>query len=635
MAAAQGVRAGHGSHSLPDAPSGYILYDSYRNPSMKRIACLVASVVVLACDREGGSGMSETQQRAQAYLDSYAKQYQQLFYEAQKADWASNTHIVEGDSTNAVRTKRAREAQAVFVGSVANIDTIRAYLKDSSDLTPLQRRQFAAMLYNAADAPQTVPDVVKKRIAAETEQVEKLYGFTFKIAADTVTPNTIDSLLRASTNLAQRRAAWEASKEVGKVLKPGMTNLQQLRNQTVQALGYHDFFAYQVGDYGMSTDEMLQLTDKLVSQIWPLYRELHTWARYELAKRYKQTVPEYLPADWLPNRWGQSWEALATAEGANIESAFAGKTPEWVVQQGEAFYKSLGFPALPQSFWDSSSLYALPANSKFKKNTHASAWHLDLDKDVRSLMSVVPDPDWYGTVHHELGHIYYYIAYTTPQVPLVLRGGANRAYHEGIGTMIELAASQPRFLKARGMMPKDVKSDSISQLLKEALNYIVFMPFSAGTMTRFEHSLYAENLAADQYNAKWWELAKKYQGIVPPATRGAEYNDPATKTHITDDAGQYYDYAISQALLFQLHNHIAKNILKQDPHDTDYYGNTAVGDFLRKLMAPGSSKPWRDVLKETTGSELDAQAMLDYFAPLMTWLKEQNKGRTHTLPETL
>lgn len=575
-----------------------------------------------------------TQSDAQAYLDSYAAEFQRLYYASAQAEWASNTHIVEGDSTNARRTKAANEAYASFVGSVANIERIRGYLAQKDRLTPIQVRELEAMLYAAANQPQTVPDVVRRRIAAETEQTEKLYGYTFMVGGKAVTPNQIDSTLRNSTNIADRRAYWEASKAVGPTLKPGIMNLRDLRNQTVQALGYPDFFTYQVSDYGMTTAEMLQMTDNLLRQIRPLYRELHTWARYELAKKYNVPVPEYLPAHWLPNRWGQSWEDLARSEGGpNLDDAFKGKTAEWVVRSSEDFYKSLGFPALPASFYEKSSLYPLPANSPYKKNTHASAWHLDLENDVRSLMSVEPNADWYETSHHELGHIYYYVAYTRPEVPLVLRGGANRAYHEAIGSMIGLASMQRPFLVGRGLLPAGAQADERAQLLREALNYIVFMPFSAGVMTRFEHELYANNLSSDQWNARWWELARRYQGIVPPAPRGEQFADALTKTHINDDPGQYYDYALSFALLFQMHNHIAQDILKQDPRNTNYYGSTGVGDFLRTLMAPGASRPWRDVLRETTGQELNANAMMEYFAPLYAWLQEQNRGRTHTLPE--
>jgi peptidyl-dipeptidase A len=577
-------------------------------------------------------GGAVTQAVVQSYLDSYAKEYQRLYIASSEAQWASNTHIVEGDSTNAVRTRAADEALNAFVGSTHNINTIRTFLRAGSVITPIQKRQLEAMLYNAGTGPQTVADVVKRRIAADAAQTEKLYGYTFTVNGKPVTPNQIDSVLRNSGNLTDRRAFWESSKAIGPTLKPGIVELRSLRNQTVQALGYPDFFTYQVSDYGMTADEMLALTDMMNRELRPLFRELHTWARYELAKKYNQPVPDLIPADWLPNRWGQDWSSLVSVEGLNLDQAFNDKSPEWIVRQGENFYKSLGFAALPQTFWDKSSLYNLPASSPFKKNTHASAWHMDLASDVRSLMSVEPNADWYATSHHELGHIYYYMSYSNPNVPLVLRSGANRAYHEGIGTLMELASGQRRFLANRGLIGQNVAPDSIQTMMKEALQYVVFMPFSTGTMTRFEYELYAKNLPADQFNAKWWELAAKYQGIKPPTPRGEQFADGLTKTHINDDPGQYYDYALSQALLFQLHNHIATNILHQNPHDTDYFGNKQVGDFLKALMAPGASRPWRDVLKETTGQDMNAQAMVQYFAPLYNWLKGQNAGRTYTLP---
>ena len=569
---------------------------------------------------------------AQLYLADYERSFQELYYASSLAEWDSNTRIVEGDTTNAARTKAANEAFARFVGSVENIERIRGLLESRALLTPLQVRQLEAMLYRAASQPQTVPQVVSARIAAETEQTERLYGYTFSVGGRAVTPNQIDSVLRTSTSLADRRAYWEASKAIGPTLKPGMVQLRDLRNRVVQALNYPDFFTYEVSDYDMSTAEMLALTENLNRQIRPLYRELHTWARYELARRYNAPVPALIPAEWLPNRWGQDWSAMVQVEGVNVDDALKSRTAESVVRAGEDFYVSLGFPRLPQSFWQQSSLYPLPANATYKKNTHASAWHLNLASDVRSLMSVEPNQYWWETSHHELGHVYYYIAYSNPDVPLVLRRGANRAYHEGIGSMIGLASSQRRFLANRGLISGTQQTDQMQQLLKEALNYVVFMPWSAGVMTQFEHDLYVNNLPPDRWNARWWELKRQYQGIAPPAARGEQFADALTKTHINDDPGQYYDYALSFAILFQLHNHIARTILGQDPRDTDYFGNRNVGEFLSALMAPGSSRPWRDVLRETTGQELDAQAMMEYFQPLYDWLREQNRGRTHTLP---
>ena len=257
---------------------------------------------------------------------------------------------------------------------------------------------------------------------------------------------------------------------------------------------------------------------------------------------------------------------------------------------------------------------------------------MDLEKNVRSLMSVIPNAEWYETTHHELGHIYYYLEYSNPDVPLVLRGGANRAYHEGIGSLMGLAAMQTPFLQHIGVFPEGAETDEIQTLLKEALNYVIFIPWSAGVMTDFEYALYSEPLSPDEFNARWWELKRKYQGIAPPSPRAEDYCDPASKTHISDDAAQYYDYALSMVLLFQFHDHIAQNILKQDPHATDYYGSKAVGEFLSSILRPGASRDWRELMRETVGEDLTAQPMLRYFEPLMAYLQEQNKGRSHTLP---
>ena len=599
---------------------------------MRNLILVFVLLVFAACNTNKPVNNAE----AQAFLDTYTAEYVKLLTTSSEAQWAANTRIVEGDSTNAKLVESAGEAYAAFTGSKENIEKAQGFLKDTSDLNDLQQKQLEKILYIAANNPQTVAGIVKERIKAENAQTEKLFGFDFKIDGKSVTANEIDNVLRDETDLARRLKAWEASKEVGIGLKPGLVNLQRLRNETVQALGYKNYFDYQVSDYGMSTGEMMDLIGKINQELRPLYRELHTYARYELAKKYNLIeVPDYLPAHWLPNRWGQDWSSMVNVKGMNLDSVLKTKTPEYIVKDGEDFYKSLGFNALPASFWEKSSLYPVPAGANYKKNNHASAWHMDLKEDVRSLMSVEPNAEWYETANHELGHIYYYMSYTNKDVPPLLREGANRAYHEAMGSLMGLASVQKPFLEKKGIIPAGTKSDEIQALLKEALNYAVFIPFSAGTMTEFEKALYVDNLPVDQINSKWWELAKKYQGIVPPSNRGENFADAASKTHINDDAAQYYDYALSFVILFQLHDHIAKNILQQDPRATDYYGNKEVGKFLKEIMTPGSSKDWKAVLKEKTGSDLSAKPMLNYFEPLMKWLKEQNKGRKYTLAERI
>ena len=604
---------------------------------MKKITLFfIILISVTACKKETKTEDTNAALKAevQTFLDDYTTTFKKLYYDSSDAEWAANTHIVVGDTLNAYNIQKANEAYAKFTGSSDVIEKTRKYLEQKDNLDIVQVRQLKTILYAAANNPETVSDVVSQRITAENAQNETLFGYDFKIKGKSVSTGDIDKILRESNDLNSRLETWESSKAVGKNLKDGLENLRNLRNQTVNALGYDDYFSYQVSDYGMTRQEMRDEMNKMVKEVWPLYRELHTWARYELAKKYNAKVPDYLPAHWLPNRWGQDWSALVNVEGLDIDAALKDKEPEWIVKEGEKFYVSIGFNPLPASFYEKSSMYPLPADATYKKNNHASAWHMDLENDLRCLMSVEANADYYETIHHELGHIYYYQAYTNPNVPPLLRGGANRGYHEAIGSLLGLAAMQKPFLAEKGLVDANVQIDETQNLLKEALNYVVFLPFSAGVMTEFENSLYAENLPKDQFNQKWWELAKKYQGMVPPSDRGEEFCDAASKTHINNDAAQYYDYAVSYILLFQFHDHIAKNILKQDPHATNYYGSKEVGNFLKGVLETGANNDWRQLLKESVGSEMSAKPMLDYFAPLMAYLKEQNKGRTYTLPET-
>jgi peptidyl-dipeptidase A len=601
---------------------------------MRLLPLPLALATLAACSTGGTHAVDAAlETEVQVFLDAYTRRFQELSTASSEAQWASNTRIVEGDETNAQRTQAADEALAAFTGASENIAAARGYLERRERLPDLQVRQLERVLFLAGDNPQTVPEIVKARIAAETAQTEALYGFTFTLDGTEITPNAIDEALRTETDLARRRAVWEASKEVGKVLRPGLVELQRLRNESVRALGYSDFFAYMASEYGMTTAELAAEIETVNRELRPLFRELHTWTRHALAERYGRPVPDLIPADWLPNRWGQDWSALVDVPGFDLGPALAEKGPEWLVDQAERFYVSLGFEPLPPSFREKSSLYPLPADAGFKKNTHASAWHMDLERDVRSLMSVEANAEWYETTHHELGHVYYYLCYTNPAVPPLLREGANRAYHEAVGSLMGLAAMQPRFVAAVGLDTGSARPDPLQVLLKEALNYAVFIPWSAGTMFAFEKELYADELPSERWNARWWELAARYQGIAPPTPRGEEYCDAATKTHVNDDPAQYYDYALSFVLLFQLHDHIAREILHEDPRDTNYFGREEVGAFLRPILTPGMSVDWRALLVETTGSPLSAKPMLRYFEPLMTWLRVQNAGRKATLGE--
>jgi peptidyl-dipeptidase A len=573
---------------------------------------------------------SDVRPEADRFLNSFMPEFQKLYYEAAKAQWLANTDISEKhDSLSAVTEKKWAE----YVGSKKVIQKTRSLLAQREDLDHMQALQLEKIWLQSAHRPGTIPEVVDSLIHTSTRQTSVLYGFDYLMPdrggrTRKLSTNDIDKILINSKDLSERLAAWKTSKEVGTALRAGLADLQRLRNRVAREMGYSSYFALEVADYGMTPQEMLSLMDTLVTQLRPLYSELHTYVRHELARRYNQPVPGNIPAHWLPNRWGQNWPGVI--EGVNLDDLFRNRSKEWIMEQAERFYISLGFPPMNQNFWDRSDLYPVEPGSTRKKNNHASAWHLDLQDDYRSLMSVEPNERWFGTTHHELGHIYYYIEYSNPEVPILLRRGANRSYHEGIGDLMKLAAIQRPYLEEVGLLQKSRKIDQVQWLLNDALSSssVVFIPWAAGVMTRFEYELYEKDLPEEQFNRRWWEIVQSYQGIVPPSPRGEEYCDPATKTHIIDDAAQYYDYALSCVLKYHLHDYIARNILKQDPRNCNYYGNKEVGDFLRSIMRPGTSKDWRTVLKEKTGEDLSARAMLEYYQPLLVWLREQNKGRT-------
>jgi peptidyl-dipeptidase A len=566
---------------------------------------------------------------AQHFLNLYESVFQKLYYLWAEAEWAASTDVTpEHDAARIA----SRKAYSSFAGNAEVIRQVRRFQANPARLSSLQTRQLEKIMLAAAESPGTIPEVVARRVEAESRQSSTLDGFTFCMerkgseCTREITPNEIDDLLVSSRDLEERRKIWEVSKQTGPALKEGMEDLRQLRNAVAREMGFDSFFALQVADYGMTVDEMMETLRGFIRDIDPLYKQIHCWTKHQLAERYGQPVPKRIPAHWLGNRWSQSWPGIV--EGVDMDALFEGKSPEWVMEQAEAFYVSLGFPELPDSFWEKSDLYPVPEGSDRKKNTHASAWHLNVADDVRSLMSVTPNASWFSTTHHELGHVYYYIAYSRPEVPLLLREGANRAFHEGIGSQIGVAAMQIPYLRHLGLIPEDRKQDAMGVLLNEALTEAVpFIPWGAGTISHWEHDIYEENLPPEKWNERWWEYVAKFQGVDPPAPRAGDLCDACTKTHVNDDPAQYYDYAMATVLQYQLHEYVARVILKQDPRSCNYYGSREAGEFLRSILSKGATEDWRKVIREATGSEISTRPMLEYFRPLLDHLQKENAGR--------
>lgn len=571
----------------------------------------------------GCAAAAPVQERADRFLELVNAGFQALYRVESEAQWKAATDV---GAIHDAASETAGKARAAFVGNPALIREARALLEQRKDLKPITVRQLEKALLNAAEGPMTNPDLVVRRIAAETQQASTLNGFVFRLKDQPITPNEIDNFLQTNRNLSARQAVWEVSKQSGPALKPGLIKLRDLRNGVARELGYNDYFTLQVAGYGMKTDEMVKLQQDFMRELRPLYLQLHTWTKHEMAKRFGQPVPKRIPAHWINNRWSQNWTGFI--EAADLDKYFKDKTPEWIVKTSEQFYTGLGFPKLPDTFWTKSDLYPVKPGETRKKNTHASCWHVDLENDIRSLMSVEANNQWFETSHHELGHGYYFMSYTRPEVPPVLRIGANPAFHEAMGELIALASGQVSYLKSLNVLPADFQADETAFQLNDALaSSVPFIFWSSGTMTHWEADIYARNLSPDQWNQRWWQYVRDFQGVEPPTERGEEFCDAATKTHINDTPAYYYSYAIATVLKFQLHDHIARKLLKQPPQNCNYANNREVGKFLRGIMEEGGTEDWRKVLREATGEDLSTRAMVEYFKPLMTWLEKQNQGR--------
>ena len=590
-----------------------------KSPSL----CLGFILPLLAAAAAMAAPVPPMQERADRFLEIVNSGYQALYRVNSEAQWLADTDVTPAHDAAA---EVAGKAYAAFNGSPALITEAQALLAHRAELNELTVRQLEHVLLNAAEGPMTNPDLVAARIAAETQQASTLNSFEFKLHGKPVTVNEIDNLLVTTTALAERRAVWEASKESGPALKPGLVRLQQLRNGVARELGHHDYFALQMAAYGMTTDEMVRLNDDFMRVLRPLYLQLHTWTKYELARRYGQPVPKLIPAHWIANRWAQEWPGLVAP--ADLSPYFKDRSAEWVAKTAEQFFVSLGLPPLPATFWTKSDIYPVPAGDPRKKNTHGSCWHIDLENDIRSLQSIEPNAQWFQTAHHEFGHGHYFMSYTRPEVPPLLRASANPGFHEGIAEISGFASSQVPYLQMVGVLPPDFKADETAFLLNDALvNCVPFIFWASGTMTHWEADVYANNLPPDQWNARWWQYVRDFQGIEPPAPRGEEWCDAATKTHINDTPCYYPNYAFATILKFQLNDYIAKNILHQPPQSCNYAGNKEVGAFLKRIMEKGATEDWRKVLRDATGEDLSTRAMVEYFKPLQAWLAAQNKGR--------
>ncbi len=445
--------------------------------------------------------------------------------------------------------------------------------------------------------------------------------------------NDVTKVFANSRDANELLRTWQGWNAVGAPMRKRYSRMVVLANQGSREMGFADTGAMWRSNYDMPPDQFAAEVDRLWQQVRPLYVSLHAYVRWKLAEKYgssavREDAP--IPAHLLGNIWAQDWTnvyplvAPANSDpGYDLTKILVSRNIGAVdmVHYAEKFFMSLGFPALPQTFWER-SMFTKPRDREVV--CHASAWDVDFVDDLRVKVCLEPTAEDFSTIHHELGHNFYQRAYD--KQPPLFRNSANDGFHEAIGDTIALSVT-PEYLKQIGFLDSvPPPSADIGLLLNRALEKVAFLPFGL-MIDKWRWGVFSGTIPPSEYNKAWWDLRREYQGIAPPVMRSEEDFDPGAKYHIPANV-PYARYFLSFVLQFQFHRALCREAGYKGPlNRCSIYGNKAAGEKLAKMLEMGQSRPWPEALEQMTGEkDIDATAILDYFAPLKQWLDEQNKG---------
>uniref|UniRef100_A0A8C1I8C2 Angiotensin-converting enzyme n=1 Tax=Cyprinus carpio TaxID=7962 RepID=A0A8C1I8C2_CYPCA len=441
----------------------------------------------------------------------------------------------------------------------------------------------------------------------------------------------LKEIMATSRSYKRLLYAWEGWHNASGVpLRSLYPEFVELSNRASRMDGFDDTGAYWLSWYESPTFK--QDLENLFKQLEPLYQNLHAFVRRKL---YDYYGPKYInlkgpiPAHLLGNMWSQTWNNIYNMmipfpEKPNVDvtDTMVGYNATHMFRVAEEFFTSLGLLEMPPEFWDKSMLEK-PSDGR-DVVCHASAWDFYNRKDFRIKQCTTVTMEQLFTVHHEMGHVEYYLQYK--EQPLSFRGGANPGFHEAVGDVLSLSVSTPKHLHTIGLLDQvtdDAESD-INYLLKMALEKIAFLPFGY-LIDQWRWGVFSGQTPPDRYNAEWWYLRTKYQGICPPTRRTEEHFDAGAKYHIPGNT-PYIRYFVSFILQFQIHQKLCQAAGHTGPlHKCDIYRSREAGAILEKVLKAGSSKPWTEVLQEALGTDkMDAGPLMSYFEPVTTWLQEQN-----------
>ena len=545
-----------------------------------------------------------------------------------RADWIKSTYITgDTEDISAKLDQRAIDAQVAYAKQSTQFDGVAI---DPVTARKIQILKLGLTLATPADPKEA------EELTRITSQLEGAYGKGKWCPNGPQSCKDIEDLTKL---MAQSRdpkellAAWTGWHEISKPMRGEFARYVMLANKGAQELGFKDNGAMWRAKYDMPPDDFAKELDRLWDQMKPLYLSLHAYVRARLHQKYGDVVPANgpIPAYLLGNMWAQDWSNIYPLvappngdPGYNLDALLAKKNVDWkrMVQYGEGFFRSLGFTALPQTFWER-SLFLKPRDRDVV--CHASAWDIDFADDVRLKMCIQITGEDFLTIHHELGHNFYQRAYD--KQPFLFRDSANDGFHEAIGDTIALSVT-PEYLVKLGLLDKAPDpSKDLGLLMHKALEKIAFLPFGL-VIDQWRWKVFSGEIPPEKYNETWWQLRAKYQGVAPPPGRTEEDFDAGAKYHVAANV-PYMRYFLADILQFQFHRALSQVAGCTEPlNRCSIYENRAAGDRLNSMLEMGASRPWQDALDKIAGTkQMDASAIRDYFVPLQKWLDVQNAGK--------
>ena len=508
--------------------------------------------------------------------------------------------------------------------------------------TSTENRRMLNILKSSFVMPPPLNKELASELSSITTSLEAMYGSGEHCYEDgsCYDLEAFESIIDNSRNPEELLKAWHGWHEIGKPMKPMYMRMVDIGNQGSRDLGYQGLSDLWFSKYDMPADDFLNETDRVWEEVKPLYDALHCHVRAKLNEHYgDDVVPESgpLPVHLLGNMWGQSWSNiydLVYTEESQQNSVDVTKIIEEkglneieMVEYAEDFFLSIGFEPLPDTFWER-SLFVKPKDRSVV--CHASAWNLDpANNDLRIKMCIQKNEEDFVTIHHELGHIFYYQAYN--HLPTLFQGGANDGFHEAFGDLLTLSITPDYLTQIDFISEKEAsvaKEDPIGLLMKQALDGVVVVPWAL-MLDKWRSGVFNGEIDETNLNSSWWRLREYYQGISTSTERSEDYFDPGAKYHIPGNT-PYTRYYLARIMQYQFHEALCNEIEFDGLlHECSIYGSKKAGDKIISTMAMGESLPWQDAFENLTGTrQLSGKSILNYYAPLKDWLDEQNKNRT-------